>query len=150
MSKKVLTVALPGREYNIEIERGLLSRAGERCRALLPKAARLYVITDSNVAPLYGDRVADSLTGAGFQVKTKVVPAGEASKNAHQLIELWEDMMAFGLTRTDAVVALGGGVVGDLAGFAAASILRGWTSFRFPPPSWPRWTPPWGARWPLI
>mgnify|MGYP000049404580 CR=1 FL=1 len=108
MSKKVLTVALPGREYDIEIERGLLSRAGERCRALLPKAARLYVITDSNVAPLYGDRVADSLTGAGFQVKTKVVPAGEASKNAHQLIELWEDMMAFGLTRTDAVAALGG------------------------------------------
>ena len=46
MSKKVLTVALPGREYDIEIERGLLSRAGERCRALLPKAARLYVITD--------------------------------------------------------------------------------------------------------
>ena len=125
MSKKVLTVALPGREYDIEIERGLLSRAGERCRALLPKAARLYVITDSNVAPLYRDRVADSLTGAGFQVKVNVVPAGEASKNAHQLIELWEDMMAFGLTRTDAVVALGGGVVGDLAGFAAASILRG-------------------------
>ena len=125
MSRKVLTVALPGREYDIEIERGLLSRAGERCRALLPKAVRLYVITDSNVAPLYGDRVADSLTGAGFQVKVTVVPAGEASKNARQLIELWEDMMAFGLTRTDAVVALGGGVVGDLAGFAAASILRG-------------------------
>ena len=125
MSGKKLTVALPGREYDIEIERGLLSRAGERCRALLPKAARLYVITDSNVAPLYGDRVADSLTGAGFQVKVNVVPAGEASKNAHQLIELWEDMMAFGLTRTDAVVALGGGVVGDLAGFAAATVLRG-------------------------
>ena len=106
MSKKVLTVALPGREYDIEIERGLLSRAGERCRALLPKAVRLYVITDSNVAPLYGDRVADSLTGAGFQVKVNAVPAGEASKNARQLIELWEDMMAFGLTRTDAVVAL--------------------------------------------
>ena len=125
MSKKILNVTLPGREYDIEIERGLLSRAGERCRALLPKAVRLYVITDSNVAPLYGDRVADSLTGAGFQVKVNAVPAGEASKNARQLIELWEDMMAFGLTRTDAVVALGGGVVGDLAGFAAASILRG-------------------------
>ena len=69
--------------------------------------------------------MADSLTGAGFQVKVNAVPAGEASKNARQLIELWEDMMAFGLTRTDAVVALGGGVVGDLAGFAAASILRG-------------------------
>ena len=108
MSRKVLTVALPGREYDIEIERGLLSQVGERCRALLPKAARLYVITDSNVAPLYGARAADSLTGAGFQVKTKVVPAGEASKNARQLIELWEDMMAFGLTRTDAVVMTAG------------------------------------------
>ena len=54
MSGKTLTVALPGREYDIEIERGLLSRAGERCRALLPKAARLYVITDSNVALQYG------------------------------------------------------------------------------------------------
>ena len=125
MSKKILTVDLPGRAYDIEIERGLLSHVGERCRALLPDAVRLYVVTDSNVAPLYGDRVADSLTGAGFQVETKVVPAGEASKNAGQLTELWEDMMTFGLTRTDAVIALGGGVVGDLAGFAAATILRG-------------------------
>ena len=125
MSKKILTVDLPGRAYDIEIERGLLDHVGERCRALLPEAVRLYVITDSNVAPLYGERVENSLTGAGFQVKAKVVPAGESSKNAGQLTELWEDMMAFGLTRTDAVVALGGGVVGDLAGFAAASILRG-------------------------
>ena len=125
MSGKSLTVALPGREYDIEIERGLLDRIGERCRALLPKAERLYLITDSAVAPLYGARVTDSLKRAGFPVGIKVVPAGEASKNAHQLVELWEDMMAFGLTRTDAVLALGGGVVGDLAGFAAASILRG-------------------------
>ena len=125
MNQKVLTVDLPGRAYDIEIQRGLLDRVGERCRALLPEAARLYVVTDSNVAPLYGARVENSLTAAGFQVKTKAVPAGEASKNARQLIELWEDMMAFGLTRTDAVAALGGGVVGDLAGFAAASILRG-------------------------
>lgn len=125
MMGKTLTVALPGREYDIEIERGLLSRTGERCRDLLPKAARLYLITDSNVAPLYGEQVSHSLEQAGFQVKTKAVPAGEASKSPAQLVELWEDMMSFGLTRTDAVVALGGGVVGDLAGFAAASILRG-------------------------
>ena len=125
MSGKILTVALPGRTYNIEIARGLLSQVGERCKALLPKAARLYLVTDSNVAPLYQEQVEKSLTGAGFLVKTKVVPAGESSKNAGQLTELWEDMMVFGLTRTDAVIALGGGVVGDLAGFAAASILRG-------------------------
>ena len=125
MSKKVLTVALPGREYDIEIERGMLDRAGERCRALLPRAVRLYLVTDSNVAPLYGARVERSLAAAGFQVKTSVVPAGEHAKNPEQLAQLWEDMMAFGLTRTDAVVALGGGVVGDLAGFAAATALRG-------------------------
>ena len=125
MSKKVLTVDLPGRAYDIEIQRGMLDRAGERCRALLPEAVRLYLITDSNVAPLYGARVEKSLTAAGFQVKTSVVPAGEQAKNPEQLIALWEDMMAFELTRTDAVAALGGGVVGDLAGFAAATALRG-------------------------
>lgn len=122
---KTLTVALPGREYDIQIQRGLLDRAGERCRALLPRAERLFVVSDSNVAPLYGGRVTDSLEGAGFQVRLRAVPAGEGAKCPQQLIQLWEEMMAFGLTRTDAVIALGGGVVGDLAGFAAASILRG-------------------------
>ena len=122
---KTLTVALPGREYDILIERGLLAQAGARCRSVLPKAAKLAVVSDSNVAPLYGPAVLDSLAGAGFEAKLFPVPAGEASKCAGQLSRLWEDFMAFGLTRTDAVVALGGGVVGDLAGFAAATILRG-------------------------
>ena len=122
---KTLTVALPGREYDILIGRGLLTQAGERCRAVLPKAAKLAVVSDSNVAPLYGQVVLDSLTGAGFEPRLFTVPAGEHSKNASQLSQLWEGFMAFGLTRTDAVVALGGGVVGDLAGFAAATILRG-------------------------
>ena len=122
---KTLTVALPGREYDILIGRGLLTQAGKRCRAVLPKAAKLAVVSDSNVAPLYGQVVLDSLTGAGFEPRLFTVPAGEHSKNASQLSQLWEGFMAFGLTRTDAVVALGGGVVGDLAGFAAATILRG-------------------------
>ena len=122
---KTLTVALPGREYDILIQRGLLDRAGERCRETLPRARRLFVATDSHVAPLYLKRVTDSLAGAGFQVSSHIVPAGESSKCAAQLSALWEAMMAAGLTRTDAVVALGGGVVGDLAGFAAATALRG-------------------------
>lgn len=123
--KKTLTVALPGREYQIEIQRGLLDQAGERCRALLPRARKLAVVTDSNVLPLYLERTADSLKRAGFQVLCCSVPAGEAAKCPEQLVLLWEKMMAFGMTRTDGVAALGGGVVGDLAGFAAASILRG-------------------------
>ena len=122
---KTLTVALPGREYDILIQRGLLSRAGERIRSVLPKAGRLAVVSDSNVAPLYARTVLDSLSAAGFACKLFTVPAGESSKCAAQLSALWEGFMEFGLTRADGVVALGGGVVGDLAGFAAATALRG-------------------------
>ena len=75
--------------------------------------------------PLYGTRVENSLEHAGFDTGLFAGPAGEGAKCATHLAALWEAMMHFGLTRTDAVVALGGGVVGDLAGFAAATILRG-------------------------
>lgn len=113
------------RPYDILIGGGLLDQAGPLCRAALPKAGKLAVITDSTVAPLYLSRVQSSLEQAGFQVLCLTVPAGEHSKNPQQLAQLWEALMAFGLTRTDAVAALGGGMVGDLAGFAAATILRG-------------------------
>lgn len=122
---KTLNVNLPGRSYDILMERGLLSRAGELCRAALPKASRLFVVTDSTVGPLYLNRIIPALENAGFETAICEIPAGEASKCVEQLSELWECMMDFGITRTDAVVALGGGVVGDLAGFAAATILRG-------------------------
>lgn len=122
---KTLTVALPGREYDILIEKGLLDRTGKSCRAVLPKACRLAVVTDSNVAPLYLERVKRSLEESGFAVKDIIIPAGERSKSLEMLGYLYEEMLSFGLSRTDAVVALGGGVVGDLAGFAAATVLRG-------------------------
>ena len=113
------------RPYDILIGGGLLDQAGPLCRAALPKVGKLAVITDSTVAPLYLSRVQSSLEQAGFQVLCLTVPAGEHSKNPHQLAQLWEALMAFGLTRTDAVAALGGGVTGDMAGFAAAVYLRG-------------------------
>ena len=122
---KTLTVALPGRSYDILIERGLLDRAGQHCRKVLPRADKLFVVTDSTVGPLYLKRIIPPLEAAGFETAICEIPAGEASKCAGELARLWECMMDFGLTRTDAVVALGGGVVGDLAGFAAATILRG-------------------------
>lgn len=87
---KTLTVALPGREYNIQIGRGLLTRAGEELRAVLPGASRIFVVTDSHVAPLYLERVRASLEGAGFQVTAHTVPAGEGSKCPARLAELWE------------------------------------------------------------
>ena len=120
-----LKIPLPGRAYDILISSGLLDCCGEHCRRVLPRADKLVVVTDSNVAPLYAHRVKESLEGAGFTVHVTVIPAGESSKSMAMLEHLYDAFMAFGLTRTDAVIALGGGVVGDLAGFAAATILRG-------------------------
>lgn len=113
------------RPYDIKIGFGLLDRVGELCREALPRAQKLAVVTDSNVQPLYLERVTNSLKQAGFQVLSLTVPAGEGAKCAEQLVMLWEKLMEFGMTRTDVVAALGGGVVGDLAGFAAATLLRG-------------------------
>ena len=121
---KTLTVALPGREYNIQIGWGLLTRAGEELRAVLPGASRIFVVTDSHVAPLYLERVRARLEGAGFRVTAHTVPAGEGPKCPARLAELWEAMIDAGMTRPDAVAALGGGVAGDPAGFAAATLPR--------------------------
>jgi len=117
-------VDLPGRGYDILIERGLLSQCGALAAEVL-RGKKIALVSDSNVAPLYAEKVIASLQAAGFSVGEIIVPAGEASKCPAQLARLWEEMMAMGLTRRDAVVALGGGVVGDLAGFAAATLLRG-------------------------
>lgn len=122
---KTLRVGLPGREYDICMASGLLAQAGALCRAVLPRAARLVVVTDANVAPLYATSLCTGLREAGFDICLIVVPAGEGAKSLAMLTGLYDKMLSFGLTRTDAVVALGGGVVGDLAGFAAATVLRG-------------------------
>ena len=122
---KTLHIDLAQRSYDIHIAPGLLDRAGEEIKKVCPRAKRIAIVTDANVEPLYGARVEDSLEHAGFDTGLFAGPAGEGAKCATHLAALWEGMMHFGLTRTDAVVALGGGVVGDLAGFAAATILRG-------------------------
>ncbi len=114
-----------GAGYDILIAPGLLDGAGKHIKAALPKAKRLFVVTDSNVSPLYGARLVASLEIESFEVHTHVIPAGETSKSAENLVALWEWMTAHGITRTDGVVALGGGVTGDLAGFAASTVLRG-------------------------
>ena len=113
---RTLTVALPGRNYEIQIQRGLLARAGARFRAALPRAERIFLVTDDHVAPLYLDRVQAGLTAAGFRTEALVLPAGEETKCPARLAQLWEEMMAFGLTRTDAVAALGGRRGGGLGG----------------------------------
>ena len=122
---KTLHIDLGERSYDIHIASGLLDKVGEEIEKVCPKARRLAVVTDTNVDPLYSERVTKSMEAAGFYPAVFTAPAGEGTKCATHLAALWEGMMDFGLTRTDAVVALGGGVVGDLAGFAAATLLRG-------------------------
>ncbi len=122
---ETLCVDLPGRAYDIRIENRSLDRAGALCRDVLPRAERIILVTDSNAGPLYAPRVQTSLEASGFAVDVIELPAGEQTKCAEYLSRLWERFMDCGLTRSDAVVSLGGGVIGDLAGFAAATALRG-------------------------
>ena len=125
---RCVNVCLPAhggdREYDILIARGLLDKAGELARPVL-RADRILLVSDDAVAPLYGNRVARSLEAAGFAVSLLTLAAGERSKSLATLEQIYEAALAFSLHRNDAIVALGGGVVGDVAGFAAATLLRG-------------------------
>ena len=94
-------------------------------RNLFPKAKKIVLVTDSNVDKLYGDEAVRQLETTGLQVERIVFPAGEKSKTLETYAELIRGFAALELTRTDFAVALGGGVVGDLTGFAAATYLRG-------------------------
>ena len=110
--------------YDILIGAGLLPSLGAEI-AKLGNFRKICIVSDSNVWPIYGNKTAASLTDAGFEVSHYVFPAGEASKNGATWLELLNVLAENKLTRSDLIVALGGGVVGDLAGFAAASYLRG-------------------------
>ena len=112
------------RTYDIKIGSGLLSSLPEEIKKL-GKVRKISIVSDSNVFPLYGESCRASLICAGFTVSTFVFPAGEASKNGFTYLELLNRLAEEKLTRSDLIVALGGGVVGDLAGFAAATYLRG-------------------------
>ena len=119
------TITVPStRQYDVIIGSGLLASVGSRVAALT-KAARICVVSDSNVMPLYGATVIQSLESAGFQCCSFVMPAGETSKSGETYLKLLNYLAQEQITRSDAIVALGGGVVGDLAGFAAATYLRG-------------------------
>ena len=112
------------KSYQIEIGSGLLSGLGSKVAAL-GKVRKVCIVSDSNVWPLYGAAADASLHGEGLETCTFVFPAGESSKNGETFLELLNFLAENQLTRTDVLVALGGGVVGDLTGFAAACYLRG-------------------------
>lgn len=113
------------KEYNVEIGDGIISRLGELTKAVCPKAIKALIVSETNVAALYLDVVKAQLEGAGLEVTAYVFEAGEKSKNINEIAGMWNKMAEAGFTRTDIVVGLGGGVTTDMAGFAAATFLRG-------------------------
>ena len=115
--------------YKIEIGDGLLSGCGKWARKTLGNnARRIAIISDKNVSPLYGTQAAQSFAAAGFAVSHFLLKGGESRKDLRSVERVLHFLSEAGITRTDVIVALGGGVVGDIAGFAAAIHLRG-TSF---------------------
>lgn len=119
---KLVEVKASG-SYCVKIGHGLLDTLGAELAALAK--GNVLVVTDTNVAPHYLERTENTLKNAGFSVISEIIPEGEPSKNLVNYEKLLRRMAAAHLTRADTVVALGGGVTGDLAGFAAASYLRG-------------------------
>ena len=109
----------------IRVGPGAISRIGDWVRDRWPKARRSWIVTDENVGPLYAAATEDRLHESGFEVTTHSVAPGEGSKSLATSGDLYDWLLGGGVERGDVIVALGGGVVGDLAGFVAATVLRG-------------------------
>ena len=120
------------RPYSVILENGLLDRVGEMALQTRKPGSQAMLISETNVYPLYGERVKASLEKAGFAVSTFVFPAGEASKQLSTVLEMYSALARQGFTRTDFIVTLGGGVTGDMGGFAAATFLRGMPFLQVP------------------
>lgn len=121
---KDVRINLKENSYSIHIERGILKNLGEEIKKIYSNN-KIVIVTDENVDRFYGNTVKTSLEKAGFSVSKIAVPAGEKSKSIGELIVLYNLLLDTGITRGELIIALGGGVVGDLTGFAASTIMRG-------------------------
>lgn len=119
-----LTVNIPGREYDIHIENGLFDKADALLSPFVG-GRKVCVLSDENVFPLYGEKIVQSVRSAGGTAFDVVVPAGEGSKSFSALEEVTRSIIGNDFTRSDVVIALGGGVIGDLGGLCASVVLRG-------------------------
>lgn len=128
---KNVRVSLGDRSYTIRIGEGALAEMGRVAEKLFP-GGRALVVTDRNVGRLYAADALNSLRRAGLQAASQSVPAGERSKSLAQLARIFDRLAALRFDRGCGVIALGGGVVGDLAGFAAAAYLRGLAYIQVP------------------
>ena len=113
-----------GAGYDVVVQDGGIGQLGEMLKSR-DIGGPILVVSDTNVAPLYGECVLKSLQSVGYAASQLVIPAGEAHKTIETVMSLWRGVLEAGLDRNSTIVALGGGVVGDLAGFAAATFMRG-------------------------
>ena len=109
--------------YPIYIKNGILNEIGVEVKKIY-KGSKIAIVTDSNVNTLYGQKVINSLKESEFETFKIVVKAGEASKSFGTLLEVYDKLLDFKINRGDIIIALGGGVVGDMTGFAASTFLR--------------------------
>ena len=119
-------------QYNVLVGPGLLAQSGNLIKESDSRIQKLMIVSDSNVAPLYMSKLRGTLEAAGFEVFEYVFEAGEQSKNLNTIGEILGALASTAFTRTDAIVALGGGVATDMAGFAASIFLRGIKVFQLP------------------
>jgi len=127
-----ITVRLGERSYPILIGEGLFNQSGRLISKLLQPACRVAVVTDRNVGKLYAGSFNRQLVGAGFNPRIITLPGGESTKSSTYLNRLYNEFIAHRLERQSAVIALGGGVIGDIAGLAAATFMRGISFIQLP------------------
>lgn len=126
-----LVVDLGERSYPIIIEDNLLDRVADEIGKVF-KGKKIFILTDENVNRHYGHRVSKKLVESGYDVKIGVLPAGEETKSFFTLPKVYNDLLDFNLTRSDLIISLGGGVIGDLGGFVASTYLRGVSFVQIP------------------
>lgn len=119
-----LRVELPQNSYDIIIEKNILKRIDIEIKEIF-SGEKIFILTDENVDKYYGEKVYSILEKAGYNVKKMVVEAGEKSKSFSSLQNIYNELLDFKFTRTDLIITLGGGVIGDLGGFVASTFLRG-------------------------
>jgi len=123
-AERLVHVPLGDRAYDILIGPGLIGRAGGEITSRI-KGRKVAIVTDENVAPLYLEALTDALQTDGIEVASLTLPAGEKTKSLDHLAAVCDMALAARIERNDAIIALGGGVIGDLAGFAAGIVRRG-------------------------
>lgn len=124
MAVNNIEVKLSHKTYPIYIERNLFDHIGEEVSKIF-SGKKIAVVTDGNVNGFYGDKVVKDLESKDYNVKKIVLEPGEKSKSIEVLIQVYNELLDFSITRGDLIIALGGGVIGDLTGFAASTLLRG-------------------------